>query len=87
MNLSLKDKRAVVCGSTQGIGKAVAMELARMECNITLVSRNETALRETIKELPNNGKQIHDFIAADFDFPDQLKEKINPFLSLCGLCV
>jgi 3-oxoacyl-[acyl-carrier protein] reductase len=77
MNLSLKDKRAVVCGSTQGIGKAVAMELARMECNITLVSRNETALQQTMKELSNNGKQIHDFIAADFDFPDQLKEKIE----------
>ncbi|MEI6021374.1 MAG: short-chain dehydrogenase, partial [Bacteroidota bacterium] len=28
MNLDLKNKRAIVCGSTQGIGKAAAIELA-----------------------------------------------------------
>ncbi|HKR05039.1 MAG TPA: SDR family oxidoreductase [Bacteroidia bacterium] len=79
MDLSLKDKRAIVCGSTQGIGKAVAMELARLECSITLIARNQTALQQTIEELSNNGKQAHDFIAVDFSFPEQLKEKIEKY--------
>lgn len=84
MDLSLKDKRAIVCGSTQGIGKAVALELAGMECSLTLVARNETALQQTVKELSNNGKQTHDYIAADFNFPDQLKEKIEKYIKEKG---
>jgi 3-oxoacyl-[acyl-carrier protein] reductase len=84
MNLSLKDKCALVCGSTQGIGKAVAMELARMECNVTLVARNKEALQQTMEELSNNGKQIHDYISVDFNFPDQLKEKIENYIKEKG---
>ena len=80
MDLSLKDKRAIVCGSTQGIGKAVALELARMECNVTLLARNEESLEQVAKELSNNGKQIHDYIAADFNSPEQLKEKIEKYI-------
>ena len=41
MNLDLKNKKAIVCGSTQGIGKAVAIELAKMGASVTLVARNE----------------------------------------------
>jgi 3-oxoacyl-[acyl-carrier protein] reductase len=84
MNLSLEGKRAIVCGSTQGIGKAVAMELARMECNIILIARNEQTLQQTIKELSNNGKQVHDYIAVDFNFPDQLKQKVEKHIKEKG---
>ncbi|MFY8185811.1 MAG: short-chain dehydrogenase, partial [Bacteroidia bacterium] len=35
MNLDLENKRALVCGSTQGIGKAVALELALLGANVT----------------------------------------------------
>ncbi|HMR55789.1 MAG TPA: SDR family NAD(P)-dependent oxidoreductase, partial [Cyclobacteriaceae bacterium] len=41
MNLNLEGKNALVCGSTQGIGKASAVELAKMGATITLVARNE----------------------------------------------
>ena len=57
MNLELKNKNALVCGSTQGIGKASAKQLAEMGANITLVARNEDKLKTvllktgTIKEL------------------------------------
>ena len=40
MNLSLKGKTAMVCGSTQGIGKASAMELACLGADVILVARN-----------------------------------------------
>ena len=46
MNLDLKNKRALVCGSTQGIGKAVALELALLGANVTLVARNEDSLKK-----------------------------------------
>ena len=51
MNLDLKNKRALVGGSTQGIGKAVAIELALLGANITLIARNEEALKKAERDL------------------------------------
>ena len=35
MNLDLSGKRALVCGSTQGIGKAIAWELVHLGAKVT----------------------------------------------------
>ena len=48
MNLNLTGKTALVCGSTQGIGKAIAMELATMGANIVLLARNEGSLQQGV---------------------------------------
>lgn len=80
MNLDLSGKTAVVCGSTQGIGKASAIELALLGANVTLVARNEESLKSTLKELPAKTSQKHDYVVADFSLPDQLKETIGRFL-------
>ena len=45
MNLDLTGKNAIVCGSTQGIGKAIAEELALLGANIILIARNEEKLK------------------------------------------
>lgn len=79
MNLDLQDKRALVCGSTQGIGKAVAMELSRMECDVTLIARDENVLRQVQQELFNNGKQKHDYICVDFNYPNQVKDAVSKY--------
>lgn len=81
MNLSLKGKRVIVCGSTQGIGKAIALMLSKQKANITLVARNETKLKNVLKELDDSDNQQHNFIVADFNDPDKLKAHINTFLS------
>ncbi len=80
MNLDLSNKNVLVCGSTQGIGKAAAMELASLGANITLLARNEEALKAVVDELPNNGNQKHNSIIADFSNPDYLKVIINHFM-------
>ena len=41
MNISLQNMNAMVCGSTQGIGQATAILMAKMGASVTLVSRNE----------------------------------------------
>ena len=51
MNLDLTGKRAIVCGSTRGIGKAIAHELALLGAAITLLARNEQGLKSTQEEL------------------------------------
>ncbi len=76
MNLDLKNKNALVCGSTQGIGKATALLLAAEGANITLVARNETKLKNVLQELPNTN-QNHNYIVADFSNPELLQSKIQ----------
>ena len=76
MDLSLAGKRALVCGSTQGIGKAAALELARLGASITLIARNEEKLNEVLMELDKSKNQLHQYIAVDFQNPVQLKEKV-----------
>jgi 3-oxoacyl-[acyl-carrier protein] reductase len=84
MNLDLKNKRAIVCGSTQGIGKAVAVELAMLGANVTLVARNEQSLKQVKSELPNNGSQLHSYLCADFSNPASLKELVENFIQRSG---
>jgi 3-oxoacyl-[acyl-carrier protein] reductase len=51
MDLGLKDKVAIVAASSKGLGKAVAMELAREGAKLTICSRNEEALLATAQEI------------------------------------
>ncbi len=76
MNLSIQNKNALVCGSTQGIGKASAIGLAQEGVNVTLIARNEEKLKAVLAELPNNN-QKHSYIVADFSNPQELKRKIE----------
>ena len=46
MNLSLEGKIAVVCGSSQGIGKSAAIELATLGAKIVLLARNKENLEK-----------------------------------------
>jgi 3-oxoacyl-[acyl-carrier protein] reductase len=84
MNLDLKNKRAIVCGSTQGIGKATAMELASLGANVTLVARNEQSLKQVKSELANNGSQLHSYLCADFSEPQKLRELVEQFIQRSG---
>lgn len=76
MNLEIQHKNALVCGSTQGIGKAAAIQLAQEGVNVTLVARSEEKLKAVLAELPNNN-QNHGYLVADFTNPTGLKEKLE----------
>jgi 3-oxoacyl-[acyl-carrier protein] reductase len=79
MNLSLTGKKAVVCGSTQGIGKASAIELALLGASVTLIARDEQKLQQVVKELSTASGQQHDYLVADFSFPDDVKQKVEAY--------
>ena len=72
---------ALVCGSTQGIGKSTAIKLAEMGANVVLIARNEKKLQETLAELQANGSQNHQYIVADFSKPNELKQIISDFIA------
>ncbi|HYC40071.1 MAG TPA: SDR family oxidoreductase [Chitinophagaceae bacterium] len=77
MNLSLEGRNAVVCGSSQGIGLAIAEELALLGANCTLMARNEEALRSVMHELDTSLRQEHQYLVADFSRPEEVAAKIS----------
>ena len=81
MNLDLKGRRAIVCGSTRGIGKAIALELALLGADITLVARNREALELTIQNLDTSSGQKHEYLVADFTYPDQVRAVIETYVA------
>lgn len=83
MNLNLTGKTALVCGSTQGIGRATAIELALLGANVTLIARNEEKLRETVELLDTNAGQLHRYVVADFADNQNVREAIENYLRLC----
>ncbi len=66
MDTSLKNKYALICGSTQGIGLAVAKELATLGATCVLLARSEQKLQKVIHELPVAHQQQHAYEVADF---------------------
>jgi len=80
MNISLKNKHALVCGSTQGIGKAIAQELAKNGANVILFARNKERLASVVQELDTSSGQKHDFLVADFGHPDQVLNSLDQYL-------
>lgn len=80
MNLSLNSKRALVCGSTQGLGKASAIELAKLGASVTLIARNEDALKKTLAELDGSVQRQHGYIVADFSDANQVRERVSEFV-------
>ena len=79
--MDLINKRAIVCGSTQGIGKSTAIKLAEMGASVVLISRNKEKLDNVLKELPVvNDAQKHEILVADFSNPPSLKKALEDFM-------
>lgn len=74
MDLDLKGRRALVCGSSQGMGLAIAKELSEMGASVTLFARNENSLREALKTLAPGD---HDYLVADFDDLEAVKVAVD----------
>lgn len=77
MNLSIANKNAVICGSTQGMGLACAHLLAGLGANCILIARNEEALITAIAQLPTDLGQQHSYAVADFSKVDAVHQAIN----------
>ena len=58
MEITLNNKNAIVCGSTQGIGKATAVELALMGANVTLIARDKSKLASVVSNLDTNKDKV-----------------------------
>ncbi len=89
----LSGKRALVCGSTQGIGRACAFEFARLGARVTLLARDEAKLRNVRDELaragaPGGDPQADDrrpeYLCADFGDPEAVRRVVAGHLDRTG---
>ncbi|HEY9134083.1 MAG TPA: SDR family NAD(P)-dependent oxidoreductase, partial [Dyella sp.] len=66
MQLDLTGRHAFVCGASQGIGRASAIELAELGANVTVLARSVDALKELVDQLPRkHQEQRHAWRTAD----------------------
>lgn len=81
MILSLEGKNAVICGSSQGIGLAIAQELALMGANCMLLARNADRLKTALASLDSSLQQLHSFHVADFTEPEEVQKVIRQIVA------
>ena len=66
MKINLNSKKALVGGSSKGLGKAIALELAKSGASVTLMARDKNALESVISEMDVSQGQIHQYLIVDF---------------------
>jgi 3-oxoacyl-[acyl-carrier protein] reductase len=81
LNLSLEKRTAVICGSSQGIGLAIAQELALLGADCILLARNAAALENVVSTLSKQNHQQHSFAVADFASPEKVKSAIHTIVA------
>jgi 3-oxoacyl-[acyl-carrier protein] reductase len=78
MNLDLTGKHALVCGGSQGIGHAAAIELAKLGADVTLLARSPGPLETALRSLPEaHPKQQHATLAVDMSDHATLGAKLE----------
>ncbi|MFC7300127.1 SDR family oxidoreductase [Cognatiluteimonas weifangensis] len=73
MDLALDGRHALVCGGSDGIGRAAAHELALLGADVTVLARRAEALQDVVAALPRRDAQQHGWIAADMAQTDALR--------------
>ncbi|MBM3432784.1 MAG: SDR family oxidoreductase [Bacteroidetes bacterium] len=81
MNLSLAGKSALIGGSTQGIGLAIARELSHLGAACVLLGRSQPALEAALNQLDRAAGQSHQTCLADQSDPVQLQQSVQQVLA------
>jgi 3-oxoacyl-[acyl-carrier protein] reductase len=81
MDLDLRNKTALVCGASQGLGLACATELALLGANVIVASRSDDKLRSVVKQLDTAKGQKHRFLVLDLAQPEMVKQTVQSFLA------
>ncbi len=77
MKIDLTGKKALVGGSSKGIGLGIAIELANSGASVCLMARNESRLKEIVGQLPNSSS--HSYLVVDFSKFEEYKLKIEDY--------
>jgi NAD(P)-dependent dehydrogenase (short-subunit alcohol dehydrogenase family) len=79
--LNLRGKNAMCVGATSGIGRAVAVRLAELQANVTVVGRNPSAGPEILSELTKaNPSGTHSYVTVDASSMKSIKNGCDAFI-------
>ena len=78
---NLTNKSAVITGAASGIGKAVALLLARQGANVHLVDLNEDALKEVSSEIEKEGGKASTYV-CDVSLQRKVTEMFSSIVEL-----
>ena len=82
MHLDLTDRHALVCGGSQGIGRATAMQLAELGATVTVLARSAQSLMDVVAELPRRTPSSHhQWIAVDMANPAALDREVEKLVA------
>jgi len=84
MKIELRNRVALVCGASQGIGKAIAYQFAISGAIVALLARNEKALKEIAAELRSKTGVEHIIVHCDVSNLTDLETKISSLLKEIG---
>ncbi len=75
MNLNLKNKNAIVCASSQGLGKSAALDLAEEGVNLAICSRDQDKINKVKEEIHQEINSEIKVLAlqVDLDSPDEIQ--------------
>ncbi len=79
MQISLQGKRALIGGSSRGIGKAIAQQLAESGASVTLMARSEDQLKSIVTGLTYNEGHPHNYLVVDFLDFNSYQKKITKY--------
>jgi len=79
--IMLQGRRALVCGSTQGIGRASAERLAQAGAEVVLLARNAQQLEAVREALPIGDGVQHEAVVADFADPAAVRNAVGEYLA------
>lgn len=81
MELNLKGKTALVCGSTQGIGRSSAQELAKLGARIVLMARDSEKLQAEKAIVDQLNGLNNEILIADFSRWEEVQKVVQDFVA------
>lgn len=83
MDLKLNNKIAVITGGSKGIGKAIALALAKEGCGVVIAAREEGALKRAADEIRDAGGKCL-ALSVDLSKAEEIQKLVDTTLETWG---